>query len=109
MKSKVKRVSRVMSLVLPILFINFPPDNMTTLYSASIFAAEQSRNHHQACIVTFENFDHPLFLKSADIVTSESSDSLVSSVVVHLSGFRLLMSYMKAVGNIMSGSGIEEL
>ena len=106
MKSAVKNGTWDVSHVLPIPFINLPPGNMTTLYSALTFAANQSKTRNQTCIVTF---DQPLFLKSVDIVTSEPSDSLVSSVVVRLGGFHLLMSFMGAIGNIMSGSGIEEL
>uniref|UniRef100_A0A1B6ETH7 Uncharacterized protein n=1 Tax=Cuerna arida TaxID=1464854 RepID=A0A1B6ETH7_9HEMI len=47
-------------------FINLDPSNMSTIFTALHFAAEQSRKQKQTCIVTF---DQPLFLKASDIVS----------------------------------------
>ena len=44
-----------------------------------------------------------------DMVAASSSGSELSSVIVRLGGFHLLMSFMGAVGNIMGGSGLKEL
>ena len=77
---------------------------MSTIYTSLLFAqVECKKQGVNTCFVTF---DQPLFHKASGIVSA--SDEL-NNVVVRLDGFHLLMSYMGAVGNIMSGSGLEEL
>ena len=44
-----------------------------------------------------------------DVVAASASGDELSSVIVRLGGFHLLMSYMGAVGYIMGGSGLKEL
>ena len=43
------------------------------------------------------------------MVVSSASNSELSSVVVRLGGFHLIMSFMGAVGYIMGGSGLNEV
>ena len=43
------------------------------------------------------------------MVSSVTSTNELSSVVVRLGGFHLLMFFMGAIGNIMAGSGLREL
>lgn len=87
-------------------FINMDPTNMSTIYTALSFAAEQSRLQKQTCIVTF---DQPLFLKASEIVTNAEMNSDIGKIVVRLGGFHLLMSFMGSIGRIMEGSGLEKL
>ena len=44
-----------------------------------------------------------------DIVLVSENDSLISSVIVRLDGFHILMSFMSATGTIMVGSDTESL
>ncbi|KAK4319394.1 hypothetical protein Pmani_009677 [Petrolisthes manimaculis] len=53
-------------------------------------------------------FDETLYMKAVEMVAAAGKDGLLSKVVVRLGGFHL-MSFMGAVGNIKSGSGLEEL
>ncbi|XP_039283254.1 uncharacterized protein LOC120351138 isoform X2 [Nilaparvata lugens] len=92
--------------IMAVPFINLDPSNMSTIYTALLFAADQSKKQNQTCIVTF---DQPLFLKAMDIVGASDKDSKISKTVVRLGGFHLLMSYMGAIGKIMEGSGLEDL
>lgn len=92
--------------IMAVPFINLDPSNMSTIYTALQFAADQSKTQNQTCIVTF---DQPLFLKAIDIVAASDTTNNISKIVVRLGGFHLLMSYMGAVGKIMEGSGLTDL
>ena len=103
--STASRMSYEMSGVLPLPFANLDPGNPSTIYTSLLFAAEHSKKYNQSnCIVTF---DQPLYAKAMDIVMGADKKNPVASVVVRLGGFHLLMSFMGAIGTIMSGSGIE--
>lgn len=56
------------------------------------------------CFVTF---DQPLYQKSFEMVKSCSEE--FPNVMVRLGIFHLLMSFLGAIGFIMSGSGINEV
>ncbi|KAK5638255.1 hypothetical protein RI129_012550 [Pyrocoelia pectoralis] len=87
-------------------FINGPPSNLTTLNSSLHYAAAETRKlNRQTCFVTY---DQPLYAKALSIVEGSNSEEL-RNVVVRLGGFHLLMSYLGAIGYIMSESGIEDL
>ena len=91
--------------IMSIPFINLDPTNLTTIHSALQFALSESDLHGKShCITTF---DQPLFIKACDIVYA--CDSLKKKVFPRLGGFHFLMSFMGSIGNIMSGSGLEEL
>lgn len=99
-KDSVFHVSDVVALP----FINLDPNNLSTVYTALLFAqSEASKYNRNYCIVTF---DQPLFIKAVDIVAASTE---LSNVVARLGGFHLLMSFMGATGFIMAGSGLEEL
>ena len=51
-------------------------------------------------------FDQPLYIKATEIVQSAPD---LKSLFVRLGGFHLIMLYFGAIGNIMSGSGLQEL
>lgn len=87
-------------------FINLDPSNLTTIYTALKFAANQCREQGQtACFVTF---DQPLYAKAVEIVTACGSSSDLSNVIVRLGGFHLIMSYLGSIGHVMLGSGLED-
>lgn len=94
------------SQVIAIPFIRLNPGNLSTLYSALSFAANQSLLHNQCCIVTF---DQPLYMKASEIVAAADENTDISKVIVRLGGFHLIMSFLGSIGHIMKGSGLEEL
>ncbi|XP_045475385.1 uncharacterized protein LOC123686399 isoform X2 [Harmonia axyridis] len=95
-----------MSQIVCLPFINGPPSNLTTLNSSLHYAAAETRKlNRQTCFVTY---DQPLYAKALSIVQESNSEEL-KNVVVRLGGFHLLMSYLGAIGYIMSESGIEDL
>ena len=49
-------------------------------------------------------FDYPIWIKAVDIVLENKLP-----IIVRLSGFHELKSYLGSIGNVMSGSGLEEL
>ena len=86
-------------------FINLDPTKPSAIYSALMFAADECKKNDKAwCIVTF---DQPLYQKASEIVAASPTN--LGNVTVRLGGFHLLISFMGAVGNIMAGSGLEEL
>lgn len=85
-------------------FIDLNPNNPSCIFTAIKFAAEQcTKSGQKTCFVTF---DQPLYAKATEIVASSTD---LGNVVISLGGFHLLMSYLGAIGHIMSGSGLEEL
>lgn len=96
------RVSRV--LLLPI--IDQDSSNPQTIHTALHYAANHAKNlKMQTCFVTF---DYALWIKAKQIICNTPDEEL-KNVQLRLGGFHLLMSYLKAVGTIMGGSGIKEL
>lgn len=96
------QVSRVYCLP----FIDENPSDFRTIYTALHFAAEHCRNtERQTCFVTF---DYPLYIKAKQILCNTKEEKL-KNVIPRLGGFHLLMSFLKAIGTIMEGSGIFEL
>ncbi|KAE8743262.1 hypothetical protein FOCC_FOCC011142 [Frankliniella occidentalis] len=99
--------SYALTATLPLPFVNLNPSDPSTISTCLHFAAEQARIHHQKfCPVTF---DQPLFWKAAEMVSASPQNSPLRKVIVRLGGFHLLMSFMGSVGNVMSGSGVEDL
>ncbi|KAG5872190.1 hypothetical protein JTB14_026241 [Gonioctena quinquepunctata] len=95
-------VSRVV--LLPI--IDEDPSNPQTIYTALHYAADHAKDiGMKTCFVTF---DYALWIKAKQILCN-TQDEKLEAVQLRLGGFHLLMSYLKAVGTIMSGSGIKEL
>ena len=54
-------------------------------------------------------FDQPLWFKAVIIQASVSHDKYIRSIVVRLGGFHTQMSLLGAIGNIMAGSGLQEV
>uniref|UniRef100_A0A1B0CSS6 Uncharacterized protein n=1 Tax=Lutzomyia longipalpis TaxID=7200 RepID=A0A1B0CSS6_LUTLO len=88
-------------------FINLPPGDLSCIYTALKFATEQCRLQHQkTCFVTF---DQPLYLKAREIAGALEHTNDLPGLIVRLGGFHLLMSFIGAVGYVMTGSGIEDM
>ncbi|XP_044597979.1 uncharacterized protein LOC123274438, partial [Cotesia glomerata] len=87
-------------------FIDENPSDFRTIYTALHYAAQHCKEtERKTCFVTF---DYPLYIKAKQILCNTKEEDL-QNVVPRLGGFHLLMSYLKAIGTIMEGSGIFEL
>ena len=82
------------SKIIPVPFINLDASNITTINSALTYAASECKKRNTSCIVTF---DQPLFIKACEVVEGAENDSLLSSVIVRLGGFHLLMSFWRVL------------
>lgn len=99
--------SQNISKVIPLPFVNLDPTNPTAIYSSLMFAIKLCKQYNmKTCIATF---DQPLFLKATEIISASNPEDDLSKVVVRLGSFHLIMSFMGAIGFIMSGSGLAEL
>lgn len=88
-------------------FIDAPPSDYDTIYTALLFAVDQCTIANQeACIVTF---DLPLYMKAHDIIHSADLNDPVKNLIVRLGGFHLLMSFLESIGYIMGGSGLADI
>lgn len=87
-------------------FIEENPSDLRTVYTSLLYAAKHARRVDQKTI--FVTFDYPLYMKAQQILCNCKEKDL-ENVVARIGGFHLLMSYFKAVGTIMEGSGLKEL
>lgn len=87
-------------------FIEENPSDLRTVYTSLLYAAKHAREVNQKTV--FVTFDYPLYMKALQIVTNSKNKEL-ENVVPRAGGFHSLMSYFKAVGTIMEGSGLREL
>ncbi|KAE8743484.1 hypothetical protein FOCC_FOCC010907 [Frankliniella occidentalis] len=95
------------SAILPVPFINLEATNPTTICTALEYAAAESEAVKQK--TTIVTFDHPLFMKTTEMVLAAAEGSPLKSIVISLGGFHLLMSFMHAISYLMAGSGLEEM
>ena len=63
------------------------------------------RRNIQTPILTF---DQPLFQKALDIITNEEVDSPLKSIILRLGGLHTCMSFLGAIGHLMSSSGLQQ-
>ncbi|KYM98809.1 hypothetical protein ALC62_10473 [Cyphomyrmex costatus] len=100
-----KSVEKTKVLFLP--FINAPPSDYDTIYTALKMAAQKAKDLQlQTTIVTI---DQPLYIKGRDIVACSKEDSELKNIIVRLGGFHTLMSFLGCIGFIMAGSGLREV
>ena len=85
---------------LPIIDLN--PSDENCIYSTLMFIIQQSKsmNIPVPCVT----FDQPLWLKAVGIIEDANL-----GIVCRLGGFHTMMSFLGSIGNLMKGSGIEEL
>lgn len=85
--------------------IDLSPSSNTCLYSTMLFIAKQAINNGTTPILTF---DQPLYWKSRLIIEHEPVSSPLKNIVLMLGGFHMKMSYLGCIGNLMTGSGLQE-
>ncbi|GBM60039.1 hypothetical protein AVEN_147601-1 [Araneus ventricosus] len=95
------------SAVKPLPFINSPPSDASTLYTALKYSAED--NLQQSSKICLVSFDQPLYIKPRENVSLVSDAPLFRTVVLRLGGFYMLMSYMGCIGHTMAGSGLKDV
>ncbi|KAK3092092.1 hypothetical protein FSP39_025112 [Pinctada imbricata] len=86
--------------------IDLPPSDMTCIFSTLHFVCKEASKYEKTPVITF---DQPLYWKARQIISDEADDSILKSVVLRLGGFHLQMSFLGAIGHIMSGSGLQEV
>lgn len=84
--------------------IDMDPGDLTCIYSTLHFVCSHAVRYGVTPILTF---DQPLWWKAMSIIESEASDSPLKSIILRLGGFHVLMSFLGAIGYLMSGSGLE--
>ena len=95
--------SKASVLFLPM--IDLPSSKESCLYSTLCFVASQGRTYGFTPVLTF---DQPLWWKSVKILKSDTTNEL-SSIVLKLGGFHLMMSFVGCIGHLMEGSGLKEV
>ena len=85
---------------LPVIDLN--PSDKNCIFSTLSFIMEQAKQMNIE--VPYVTFDQPLWLKAVGII----EDSRLP-IVCRLGGFHTLMSFLGSIGNMMKGSGLEEL
>lgn len=93
--------------IVPLPFINAPPSNYNTVFTALTYATDLCEKVNQHSVIV--TFNQPLYWKGREIVASAPVDSRISKCIVRLGGFHLLMSYLGCIGYLMGGSGLKEL
>ena len=85
---------------LPIIDLNSSDENC--IYSTLLFVIEEAKKSKipVPCIT----FDQPLWQKALGIIKVKKLN-----IVCRLGGFHTLMSFLGSIGNLMKGSGLEEL
>lgn len=89
---------------LPMIDLN--PADMSCIYTTLHFISDLADHHHITPILTF---DQPLWWKAKLIIDSEPQDSPLHSIVFRLGGFHTEMSFLGCIGNLMSGSGLDQI
>lgn len=86
--------------------IDLDPNDPSCILSTLNFILEHAEIHNCQPIITF---DQPLYYKSVIIISNSEENSPLRKIVVRLGTFHTEMSYLGAIGQIMSGSGIKQM
>lgn len=98
------------SKIFPLPFVNNPPSEYDTIFTVLVESAELNKRNNTKNII-FVTFDQPLYQKARYILscTDPENDTYgLSQIRVRLGGFHLLMSFLGAIGFMMSESGLKE-
>ena len=85
---------------LPIIDLNSSVE--TCIFSTLHFVMKQAQKLGIPCACI--TFDQPLWLKTLGIAKDQHLD-----IVCRLGGFHMLMSFLGSIGNLMAGSGLEDV
>lgn len=87
---------------LPIIDMN--PTDLTCINSTLHFICKDASKFNATASATF---DQPLHWKARTIIENEPVNSPLKRMVLCLGGFHMKMSFLGAIGHIMSGSGLD--
>ena len=80
--------------------------DLTCVYSTLHFVCKQAAQYKVSPVLTF---DQPLWYKALTIVENEPRGSRLKSIVLRLGGLHTEFSFLGAIGQIMAGSGLQEV
>ena len=86
--------------------INMPPTELTCVKSTLHFILQICKERKVTPVITF---DQPLYFKAQTIIFAEPENSPLRDIVLRLGGFHTSMSFLASIGNIMAGSGLQEI
>ena len=86
--------------------IDMDPTNETCIYSTLHYIAGLSKKFNTLPVVTF---DQPLWWKAMLIVHAEDEGSYVKKTVLRLGGLHIEMSFLGAIGHLMTDTGLKEV
>ena len=86
--------------------IDLDPSDESCLYSTLRFVATQAPQYDVTPILMF---DQLLFWKALTVIQSQPSDNELKRIVLRLGGLHMQMSFLGSIGDLMAGSGLEEL
>ena len=78
----------------------------TCILSTMHFVATQTQKYNVYPILTF---DQPLYQKANEIQLNQPDSSVVKNIVLRLGGLHTCMSFLGAIGQLMSSSGLQQL
>ena len=81
--------------------IDLPSSDETCLYSTLVYICGEARRLNTIPVVTF---DQSLYLKALGI-----SKTIGAEIVCRLGGFHTVMNFLSSIGDLMAGSGLEEV
>src|SRR5205814_680321 len=81
------------------------PTSYSCIYSTLKFVCSEAEKLNIPLPVI--TFDQCLWIKTKEVVCSRPEES--PNILIRLGGFHTLMSYLGSIGELLSGSGIEEI
>jgi len=86
--------------------IDMDPNDMSCVFTTLQYISSHAYKYKQTAVVTF---DQPLYWKAVTIVSKANDGTLLKDMVVRLGGFHCIMSFLGCIGQLMSGTGLNEL
>jgi hypothetical protein len=86
--------------------IDMDPSNETCIYSTLHYISGLAKKFNTLPVVTF---DQPLWWKAMLIVHAEEEVSPVKKIVLRLGGLHVEMSFLGAIGHLMTDTGLKEV
>ena len=86
--------------------IDLDPNDPSCIYSTLKFVSSQAGKYNVTPVLTF---DQPLYWKALTIIRSQPPGNALKDVVLRLGGIHIEMSFLGSIGNLMAGSGLQEV
>ena len=86
--------------------IDLDPNDPSCIYSTLKFVSPQAGKYNVTPVLTF---DHPLYREVLTLIRSQPTDNALKDVVLRLGGFHMEMSFLGSIGNLVAGSGLQEV